>query len=613
MNENVTDENTAAAPRRLTTVLAADVCGYSRLAEQDEDAALRTVERVFDIFENTVAARRGRIFHRAGDGFMAEFPSAADGVMAALEFKKNLLARDTFSPNNTGAEIRCGVHSGDVVENHDRNLMGHGVNVAARLQSEASPGGILVSLHTVNLVRGQIDVRFKRRGPMALKNIDEPVVAFDVSDGSPKKHFQLARKIKVSSPLQTSLVLILCIGVFWLIYAQRGQNDQVAASIASSSIEEQSQSISESIVKQSKKRDPSYQAAIQRTVSMLLRADNDLYKAAIRNLSDGDLAAAVAELRIALSKQNNGAASQADLALTQRGIATLLFHIDPKTALTEFEILHREYRQSDAETLNLLGGLYLTAKSDPVQARAMFIAVKNADDVSQQAIFQSEMGLGKSFWYLEDYEASERHLQRALAIAQKNELEVEESSALASLGSLNILAENFPEAEKYRRSALAMERARRDDFAIGKSLNMLGVIASEQGNYTTAINFFEEALEIRTRLDDIKGVASVNTNLGDAYLQNGNYEAAKAAYWRALEISEAQGIPNLIGLGHQGLAMTTARIGNVDCACAHIAAAEVAYSQSPNDLATETITLMLDLNCPAQIAADDSAQCKPGI
>ena len=74
----------------------------------------------------------------------------------------------------------------------------------------------------------------------------------------------------------------------------------------------------------------------------------------------------------------------------------------------------------------------------------MFIAVKNADDVSQQAIFQSEMGLGKSFWYLEDYEASERHLQRALAIAQKNELEVEESSALASLGSLNILAENFP-------------------------------------------------------------------------------------------------------------------------------------------------------------------------
>ena len=141
--------------RRLTTVMAADICGYSRLAEANESAAIKTVEIIFAAFDSIVSAHHGRVFNRAGDGFLAEFPSAADGARAAMAFVNDIKSRDTISPNAPNAKVRVGLHVGDVADQPNGDLLGHGVNIAARLQSEAAPNGILVSLHAVNLVARQ--------------------------------------------------------------------------------------------------------------------------------------------------------------------------------------------------------------------------------------------------------------------------------------------------------------------------------------------------------------------------------------------------------------------------------------------------------------------------
>jgi len=160
--------------------VATDICGFSRLAEHDETAALATVETIFRVFNEAVDRHRGRVFNRAGDGFLAEFPSAVDGVKASMAFVADIKARNTLSPGALGANVRVGIHVGDVQAKAGGDLMGHGVNVAARLQAEAEPNGILISLSAINLVRNEIDAGFRRRGPLLLRNMSEPVVAFDV-------------------------------------------------------------------------------------------------------------------------------------------------------------------------------------------------------------------------------------------------------------------------------------------------------------------------------------------------------------------------------------------------------------------------------------------------
>lgn len=207
MSKALAEPRLDAAPRRLTTVVAADICGYSRLAEIDDDAAIRTVNFVRAAFERVVARRRGRLFHAAGDGFLAEFPSAGDGVLAALEFVADMKARDKLSPINPGAQVRAGVHAGDVIEQPDGDLLGHGVNIAARLQAEAEPNGVLVSLAAVNLVRDSVGAQFSRRGPLALRNIDEPVVAFDARPGKSESNWRrLSSRLRTARPLHAILV-----------------------------------------------------------------------------------------------------------------------------------------------------------------------------------------------------------------------------------------------------------------------------------------------------------------------------------------------------------------------------------------------------------------------
>ena len=178
--------------RRLAAILAADVVGYSRLMEQDESATLAALKaRRREVLEPILAQHDGRIFKDTGDGVLAEFGSAVDAVQCAVALQRAMTAADAQTPEDRRIAIRIGIHLGDVVmEGDDR--YGDGVNIAARLEGLAEPGGIVVSAMTYESIRNKVDAAFEDLGLKGLKNIAEPVRVYRIA-GTPRLAASKAR------------------------------------------------------------------------------------------------------------------------------------------------------------------------------------------------------------------------------------------------------------------------------------------------------------------------------------------------------------------------------------------------------------------------------------
>jgi TolB-like protein len=162
--------------RKLAAILVADVFGYSRLTGADEDrilARLRTLRS--DLIDPTIAVHHGRIVKRTGDGAIVEFRSVVDAVRCAIELQDGFAERNAGLPSERRIDFRVGIHLGDVVEEADGDLMGDGVNIAARLEGVAKPGAICLSEQAYWQVKGRLDLKVTDLGPTQLKNIAEPI------------------------------------------------------------------------------------------------------------------------------------------------------------------------------------------------------------------------------------------------------------------------------------------------------------------------------------------------------------------------------------------------------------------------------------------------------
>ncbi len=174
--------------RKLAAILAADVVGYSRLAGVDEElilARLRTLRS--DLINPTIAVHGGRVVKRTGDGVLVEFRSVVDAVRCAIEIQLGMAERNAGLPADKRIDYRVGVHIGDVVEESDGDLMGDGVNIAARLEGIAKPGAICLSEQAYWQVKGRLDLAVSDLGPTQLKNIAEPVHVYSLEAGVPAK------------------------------------------------------------------------------------------------------------------------------------------------------------------------------------------------------------------------------------------------------------------------------------------------------------------------------------------------------------------------------------------------------------------------------------------
>jgi adenylate cyclase len=172
--------------RKLAAILVSDVVGYSRLAGADEDrilARLRTLRS--DLIDPTIAVHHGRIVKRTGDGSIIEFRSVVAAVNCAIEVQRAMVERNAEVASEKRIEFRIGIHLGDVVEESDGDLMGDGVNIAARLQGVAKPGGICISEDAYRQVKSRLDLKVSDLGPVPLKNIAEPMRAYSLEVGQP--------------------------------------------------------------------------------------------------------------------------------------------------------------------------------------------------------------------------------------------------------------------------------------------------------------------------------------------------------------------------------------------------------------------------------------------
>jgi TolB-like protein/class 3 adenylate cyclase len=165
--------------RRLAAILAADVVGYSRLMEADEEATARTLSTCREIIEGLVASHHGRVFGSAGDSVIAEFASPVEAVRCAVDIQHELEAHNVDLPEDQRMRLRRGVNLGDVMVEGD-NLLGDGVNVAARLEALAEPGGISLARSVFDQVKKQLDLGYEYLGEHEVKNIAEPVQVYRV-------------------------------------------------------------------------------------------------------------------------------------------------------------------------------------------------------------------------------------------------------------------------------------------------------------------------------------------------------------------------------------------------------------------------------------------------
>ena len=210
--------------RKLAAILCSDVVGYSRLAGADEDRVLARLRALrSDLIDPTIAVHHGRVVKRTGDGAVVEFRSVVDAVRCAIELQNAMVERNAGVPADRRIDFRIGIHVGDVVEESDGDLMGDGVNIAARLEGVAKPGAICLSEQAYWQVKGRLEFAITDLGPTQLKNIAEPVRVYSLEVGKqaqakppgPKRRFVRTLAAAGIAPL----FLLVAAGAWYLLVA----------------------------------------------------------------------------------------------------------------------------------------------------------------------------------------------------------------------------------------------------------------------------------------------------------------------------------------------------------------------------------------------------------
>ncbi|MFC1838665.1 adenylate/guanylate cyclase domain-containing protein, partial [Thermodesulfobacteriota bacterium] len=218
--------------RKLTAILSADVVGYSRLMGDDEAATVKTLETYKGVMSSLIKQHRGRVVDSPGDNLLAEFGSVVDAVQCSVSIQKELQSRNTDLPENRRMEFRIGINLGDVIEEEDR-IYGDGVNIAARLEALADPGGICVSKTAFDHIESKLPLGYEFLGDQTVKNIAKPVGAYKVLmetrvvDTKTKREDKVVSFWRRKAVLSIGIIVILAIVavLYWNFYLREASNE----------------------------------------------------------------------------------------------------------------------------------------------------------------------------------------------------------------------------------------------------------------------------------------------------------------------------------------------------------------------------------------------------
>ena len=198
----------ADVERKLAAVLSADVVGYSRLMAEDDVGTVQRITEYRELIGVRVREQRGRVVDSPGDNLLAQFPSALDATRCAIEIQRALKTRNADLPAERRMELRIGVHMGDVMADGDR-IYGDGVNIAARLEGLAEPGGICISGEIHGQVESKLDLRFDDLGDQSVKNIPKPIRVYRVEVEAETKPTDAPSRSLRRAVVAASVVMVL--------------------------------------------------------------------------------------------------------------------------------------------------------------------------------------------------------------------------------------------------------------------------------------------------------------------------------------------------------------------------------------------------------------------
>lgn len=564
-----------ATLRRLTTVTAIDICGYARLAESDEAAAVRTVLLVAQAFGEIVSRRRGRLFHRAGDGFLAEFPSASDGVLAAVEIIEEMRKRDTLSPNGVAVKLRAGVHVGDVVDQPDGDLLGHGVNVASRLQAEAQPSRVLASEHAVNLVRDKIDVVFHRRGPLALKNIDKPVMVFEAerTDIPPTDLIRHVRRVTAIRPAFAAAIFfaVLLLGLNFAVLesvGSRNDDERGASHLAALTgrLIEASGSAhsSESYV------DREY---LTRVFSGLAASGRSADAAVLALIENGDIDKAIGALK---AEVEEGAPPIERRVEILHQIGALAFERRHDEAIAAYKGI-LDISPNDFDAANRLGRAYVL-QNNVGEARRYFALAESLEPPNERALL--DLRTNKAFTYILEQDLTSAKgillptIDRAKALGYVDLV----SRATTSLGVGLFAAGEYAEAATLLNWVVPLQEKHGYYAEEARALMVLGGLAERDGRFDAAEGYLKRSFDLQARFDRVHDMASAAAGLGRVATAKGDYPLAEAWFAKGLRIARENELSNQEFLNLVGLAQTKKRAGDEAGSCRLIRQAETVFS-----------------------------------
>ncbi len=219
--------------RRLATILCADVAGYSRMMGENEERTVRVFRGHREIFEALVAQHRGRIFNTAGDALLAEFSSAVEAVRCATDIQAALRTRNEHLAPDERMQFRIGINLGDVIV-QGGDLLGDGVNVAARIQQSTEPGGICISGSVYEQIQNKLSLDFKLLGELPYKNIAKPIRTYTINEGAAVTRPARSASSKAIAAIAGAIVLVAA-AVYWgygQLEQQRAERSRVEAQLA---------------------------------------------------------------------------------------------------------------------------------------------------------------------------------------------------------------------------------------------------------------------------------------------------------------------------------------------------------------------------------------------
>jgi adenylate cyclase len=221
--------------RKLTAILSADVAGYSRLMAEDEAATVKTIASYREIMESLIKQHRGRVVDSPGDNVLAEFYSVVDAVQCAVAVQNEIQTRNADLPDSRKMEFRIGINLGDVIDEEDR-IYGDGVNIAARLEALADPGGICVSKTAFDQIETKLPLGYEYLGEQSVKNIPKPVGAYRVlmkpdAAGKVIGEKRFLGRFSRRTAMAAIIILVMVAGVLvsWNIYLQQSKKVEPAS------------------------------------------------------------------------------------------------------------------------------------------------------------------------------------------------------------------------------------------------------------------------------------------------------------------------------------------------------------------------------------------------